>query len=395
MADNTTLNLGTGGDVIAADDIGGVKYPIGKLAYGPLDTATLVSKNDALPVGFYTDASDIDTTTVVLAASATYTSPIYDTTLVGPYVSHYVKASHTGTHIFEVSLNGTDFDPIDTDPLGASEIRSEEHYCSARYHRTRFVNDGTLQTSFFHSVVCRHIGTGHEIGIKATQNMVQGDKTHNTSGATAEAFEVIGAIAHAAAPTYTEAAVVMPRITLSGDTAITLDGETVQAAVAGDVAHDGVDSGNPAKLGAKAVSSLEAQTVVAANDRTNLYSDLDGVLVTKPLTTFADILADRVADTAGTSAAFTNHGAGGAGVRNYVSTIAVFNSSATDAFVDLRDGAAGAILFTVPAPKGGGSIITFPVPLRQPTANTALAYDVSAAITTMYISIVGFQSKAG
>jgi hypothetical protein len=50
MADNTTLNAGTGGDVIATDDIGGVKYQIVKMAYGPLDTATLVSSSNALPI---------------------------------------------------------------------------------------------------------------------------------------------------------------------------------------------------------------------------------------------------------------------------------------------------------------------------------------------------------
>ena len=34
MVDNTTLNTGTGGDVIASDDIGGVKYQRIKLGYG-------------------------------------------------------------------------------------------------------------------------------------------------------------------------------------------------------------------------------------------------------------------------------------------------------------------------------------------------------------------------
>ena len=34
MADNTTLNAGAGGDVIATDDIGGVKYQRMKVGYG-------------------------------------------------------------------------------------------------------------------------------------------------------------------------------------------------------------------------------------------------------------------------------------------------------------------------------------------------------------------------
>jgi len=49
MADNTVLNIGTGGDVIATDDIGGVKYQVIKPAFGPLDTATLVTASVGLP----------------------------------------------------------------------------------------------------------------------------------------------------------------------------------------------------------------------------------------------------------------------------------------------------------------------------------------------------------
>ena len=43
MADNTTLNTGSGGDVIATDDIGGVKYQIVKVTYGALDSQTIAS----------------------------------------------------------------------------------------------------------------------------------------------------------------------------------------------------------------------------------------------------------------------------------------------------------------------------------------------------------------
>lgn len=47
MADGTVLNAGTGGDTIATDDIGGVKYELVKQVFGPLDTATLVTVADA------------------------------------------------------------------------------------------------------------------------------------------------------------------------------------------------------------------------------------------------------------------------------------------------------------------------------------------------------------
>lgn len=50
MADNTTLNAGTGGDVIATDDIGGVKHQLVKIEYGAADSATQVSAANPLPV---------------------------------------------------------------------------------------------------------------------------------------------------------------------------------------------------------------------------------------------------------------------------------------------------------------------------------------------------------
>ena len=50
MADNTTLNAGTGGDVIASDDIDGVKYQRIKPAFGVDGVAVDVSTENPLPV---------------------------------------------------------------------------------------------------------------------------------------------------------------------------------------------------------------------------------------------------------------------------------------------------------------------------------------------------------
>jgi hypothetical protein len=43
MVDNVTADPGTAGAVFATDDIGGVHYPIGKIAFGALDSQTLAS----------------------------------------------------------------------------------------------------------------------------------------------------------------------------------------------------------------------------------------------------------------------------------------------------------------------------------------------------------------
>jgi hypothetical protein len=157
-------------------------------------------------------------------------------------------------------------------------------------------------------------------------------------------------------------------------------------------AHDAADAGNPIKIGARAVTSLDDATLVAANDRTDLYADLDGVLITKPSCPLSDILVERVSNTDGNSTASTVFGAT-ANVRNHITTIAVYNDSTSNGFIDFRDGTGGTILFTLPLPAKGGAVCNFPVPLRQTTANTALAFDVSAALTTVYISFIGFKSK--
>jgi hypothetical protein len=53
MADNTTLNPGTGGDVIASDDIGGIKFQRVKPAWGVDGSAVDTSEASPLPVAAY------------------------------------------------------------------------------------------------------------------------------------------------------------------------------------------------------------------------------------------------------------------------------------------------------------------------------------------------------
>ena len=159
------------------------------------------------------------------------------------------------------------------------------------------------------------------------------------------------------------------------------------------LAHDAaVGSTQTNMAGARATNNIEGLTQVAANDGTRITADLNGVLVTRPHTTLEEIVKERVANTNGTSTDFTNFAAGGSGVHNYVTTISIYNSSATDGYVDFRDGAAGSVIFTAAAPATGGSIINFPLPLKG-ADNTALSYDVSGALDTVYISVVGFQAQ--
>jgi hypothetical protein len=106
----------------------------------------------------------------------------------------------------------------------------------------------------------------------------------------------------------------------------------------------------------------------------------------------ADMITERVSNTNGTSTNFSNFDAGGAGLFNFVTHICLINTSGAFAYVDFRDGSAGSIIWTFPLPSEGGVVLDFSsAPLKQDTANTALAFDVSAAVSTVLLSLSGFQ----
>jgi hypothetical protein len=68
MADGVQITAGSG-TTIATDDIGGIQYQIVKAAFGALDTATLVSTANPLPV---TAPSALTVTATLVATSGGY-----------------------------------------------------------------------------------------------------------------------------------------------------------------------------------------------------------------------------------------------------------------------------------------------------------------------------------
>jgi hypothetical protein len=181
------------------------------------------------------------------------------------------------------------------------------------------------------------------------------------------------------------------KVDLSGTAA---NSTAIVVTAAGAVAHDSADSGNPIKIGAKCETSPKGMTLVADGDRTDLICDSDGKLLVKVGTSGADLVSERVTDTTGNSTAFTNFSAVSS-TFNYVDAIVVCNSSAsTFATVDFRDGTGGSVLYTLPVPASSGVVLPKgSSPYFRTSANTALAYDVSGAVTTITISVSGYQSK--
>jgi hypothetical protein len=175
---------------------------------------------------------------------------------------------------------------------------------------------------------------------------------------------------------------------------LSLPASTNTIEVVGDVPHDAAASGNPVLIGSRATADVEALTEVAEADASYIATDLQGVVITRPYIAAQEHVQYHVVNTAGTELAITGLDAGGTGVHNYVTSVIVHNAHAsTNGFIQLLDGSGGTVMATFPAPATGGSVINFTQPIKQPTANTALYWDASAAITTLYVTIIGYQGQ--
>jgi hypothetical protein len=157
------------------------------------------------------------------------------------------------------------------------------------------------------------------------------------------------------------------------------------------VAHDAADSGAPYKQGYKATTSLAGLTLVANADRTDGFAGIDGVQIVRPHCNLEDLISGVAAITDGSSTSVI--ASAGAGVKNYVTTAIIANTSATAVTVDLRDGAAGTVKATLPVPANtSGVVCNLPVPLGF-SAATAVCADPSAAASTVTVTLIGFKSK--
>jgi hypothetical protein len=158
--------------------------------------------------------------------------------------------------------------------------------------------------------------------------------------------------------------------------------------VAGTVAHDDPDSGNPVKIGG--VARTSDPTAAANADRVNFIADLSGKQIVLPYALPENFLS-------GVTAAITGTGdtsviaAQGSGIRIYVTHLLVTNSHATvGTVVEIKDNTT-VIYRGYAAPAGGGFSATLPAPLRL-TANTALqAANVTTGSST-YVSASGYKA---
>lgn len=156
----------------------------------------------------------------------------------------------------------------------------------------------------------------------------------------------------------------------------------------GNIAHDGADSGNPIKVGAKAYANdgTAPQTAVAEGDRVNLIANLEGIQYVKTSHPFYWRLSSDYAS-AQTNASLKT--APGAGLKLYVTDVIISNG-ATAGNITLLDGSGGTVLLEIYAPITGGVSHSFATPIAL-TANTALVI-TSTTVTTHSVTITGFTA---
>jgi len=128
--------------------------------------------------------------------------------------------------------------------------------------------------------------------------------------------------------------------------------------------------------------------MVAANDRTNVFADLDGALLTREHAAVGDYVSANASNTDGTNTQVL--AAGAAGIKHHITDVTITNTSASNIIVELKDGTT--TKWTFPVPANGGVTHSFKTPLVG-SAATAWNFDPSAATTTVYCSVAGYKSK--
>lgn len=143
--------------------------------------------------------------------------------------------------------------------------------------------------------------------------------------------------------------------------------------------------------GAEVVSNPNGSATSANSSPVVIASD-QAAVATKPLT--ANLLRGIIstAMTGTTSTAVSGMGAPGSATYNYITQITVSNTHATvGTNIELQDGSGGTTFYIIPAAAVyGGAAISFPTPLKQPTANTALYAKNTTTGASTYLSAVGF-----
>jgi len=511
MADNITLNSGVGGATLATDDISGTHYQLVKVVFGALDSATLVSTSNAMPVDLRTNnlSGNLNVNIAASAATVTVSGTITANAGTGTFTTQDTASlvddaafSPASSRVLPVGFTFDDVTPdsVNEGDIGAARMSANRNvYVTLRDAagnerglnvdaagaiavtdgagsltvdnttlsvtgggvegtalRVTIANDstgvlsvddnggsltvdgtitanagtGTFTTQSTASIVddaaftpgtdrilmmgatadetapdSVNEGDGGALRMSLNRNLytVLRDAAGNERGANINASNQLSVSVDNTATVNINSMPNEGQQTMANSISVAISSDqsnvpvsqatasSLNAQVVGNIAHDGVDSGNPVKIGG--IARTTNPTAVAAGDRADLFMDDLGKAIVYPIAPRDRIVAGgRISLTSTTET--TLIAAGGAGVFRDLVMLMMSNEAATEVRVDFRDATAGTVLFSIDlAPDGGGAIVPFRVPWPQATANGNWTAQLSAAVSTVYITALAVENN--
>lgn len=433
-----TLDAGSGGAVIRTDDDGSAHWQYVKIAWGADDTQTILTTGAPLPVDLRTDnlSGNLDVNIAASGATVTVSGTITANAGSGVFTvtdnGSFSLAASDGVDIGDVDVTsviagtgatnlGKAIDSVGgaTDTgVAALAIRDDAlttltpidgDYVALRVGSTgalHVVHAGTLTVTDDGSFTLA-ANSGVDIGDVDILSIVPGTGATNLGKAEDAAHTtgdtgVMGlAVRRDAdttlvgtdgdyAPLQVDANGYLKVEIFDGGGSHTIDGTVTASNTAGDVAHDSADSGNPVKVGG--VGRIAHPTAVAGGDRADLYMDDLGRVVTV-LGVPRDLIAHNQITLTSTTET-TLLAAGGAGVIHDLVYLKLSNSSGTAVRVDIRDDTAGTVRdSSFLAATGGGSNQSMLVPLTSSGANQNWTAQLSGAVSSVHITVIGIKQN--
>jgi len=159
---------------------------------------------------------------------------------------------------------------------------------------------------------------------------------------------------------------------------------------AGSAAHDAAVAGNPVRIAGRALTANYAN--VATGDTADLITTLQGVLITRPHQ-ISELEWSYVATSSGISntADVSLAGAAGAGLRRYLTSLAVKNANATVTEAVVKDGSTIIWRGHLGASMASTDQIIFNNPLKT-SANAALNFACVASGAQVYVNAQGYTA---
>ena len=326
MADNTTLNAGSGGDVIASDDIGGVKHQRVKLSLGADGTAADAPVGGGTEAGVLrvTLASDstgvvsvddngssltIDGTVTAVGAAAEDAAASGNPVLVGGRYDSSARTLETGD-VGAIALNASGQVLVEIAAWAGSGGTSAADGATFTRDTTSITPVGAVVESSAPTLSNGDVAglsqdTTGNLRVRVAAGGIAGAVVDSVAGATDEGVLAV-AVRDDALATLTPADgdYTQLRTNARGAQWVALDSTAAQTVtlaagtatneVVGDAAADAAVAGNPVYVGARASTAVPT-AMSTDGDAVGVWADLNGALVV------AGRIVDDAAFTPGTS----------------------------------------------------------------------------------------------